>query len=115
MPNTPRRLALVLPALLLAASLLAAQQPSRNVRLGLPSPAKADPAAREDYLIERPQYVLSYNAGIRSRVEGDKRTGRYRAGKIPPSPDYSYLPNLLPQLARIGGIGSLGKLQVGHE
>jgi hypothetical protein len=32
-----------------------------------------------------------------------------------PNPDYSYPPNLLPQLTRIGGIGSLGKLQVGYE
>jgi eukaryotic-like serine/threonine-protein kinase len=31
------------------------------------------------------------------------------------NPDYSYPPNLLPQLTRIGGIGSLGKLQVGYE
>ena len=32
-----------------------------NARFGLPSAAKPDPAQREDYLIERPQYVLSYN------------------------------------------------------
>jgi endonuclease G len=30
-----------------------------NARFGLPSAAKADPVQREDYLIERPQYVLS--------------------------------------------------------
>jgi endonuclease G len=53
---------LALAALLLTASLLPGQQPNRNVRFGTPSPAKADAAAREDYLIERPQYVLSYNA-----------------------------------------------------
>jgi endonuclease G len=35
------------------------------VRFGLPSPAKADPKQREDYLIERPQYTLSYNAETR--------------------------------------------------
>jgi endonuclease G len=31
----------------------------------MPTAAKADPAQREDYLIERPQYVLSYNARTR--------------------------------------------------
>src|SRR5438132_8020381 len=61
-----RRLVLPLLALLWAASALSAQQPNRNVRFGLPSPAKADPRQREDYLIERPQYVLSYNAKTRT-------------------------------------------------
>jgi hypothetical protein len=47
-------------ALLTFIPLLAGQEPpSRNVRFGLPSAAKAD-ARREVYLIERPQYVLSY-------------------------------------------------------
>ena len=46
-------------ALLLAVPPLAAQEPNPNVRFGLPSPAKADPRQREDYLIPRPQYVLS--------------------------------------------------------
>jgi endonuclease G len=49
-------------ALLLTASLLAAQEPNRNARLGLPSDAKPEPSSREDFLIARPQYVLSYNA-----------------------------------------------------
>jgi endonuclease G len=40
-------------------------EPGPNVRFGLPSPAKADPKQREDYLIERPQYTLSYNASTR--------------------------------------------------
>ena len=31
---------------------------------GLPTSAKTDSAQREDYLIERPQYVLSYNAKL---------------------------------------------------
>src|SRR3954471_5344037 len=53
-------------ALLLAALPLAAQGPNPNVRFGLPSPAKPDPRQREDYLIERPQYVLSYNAEKRT-------------------------------------------------
>jgi endonuclease G len=37
-----------------------------NARLGLPSDAKPDPGQREDYLIKRPQYVLSYNAKTRT-------------------------------------------------
>ena len=61
-----RRLVLPLLALLWAASALSAEEPNRNVRFGLPSPAKADPRQREDYLIERPQYVLSYNAKTRT-------------------------------------------------
>jgi endonuclease G len=36
--------------------------PNPNAPFGLPSPAKADPKQREDCLIARPQYVLSYNA-----------------------------------------------------
>jgi endonuclease G len=38
----------------------------RNARFGLPGPAKADPGEREAYLIERPQYVLSYNGRTRT-------------------------------------------------
>ena len=34
---------------------------NRNVRFGLPADAKPDPASRDAYLIDRPQYVLSYN------------------------------------------------------
>jgi endonuclease G len=34
---------------------------NRNVRFGMPAEAKADPASRDAFLIERPQYVLSYN------------------------------------------------------
>jgi endonuclease G len=49
----------------LAVTSLAAAEPSPNVRFGLPSPAEADPRQREDYLIERPQYALSYNAETR--------------------------------------------------
>jgi endonuclease G len=61
------RLGLSLLALLLALTPLSAAEPTPNpnVRFGLPSPAKADPKQREDYLIERPQYVLSYNAETR--------------------------------------------------
>jgi endonuclease G, mitochondrial len=35
-----------------------------NVGLGAPGPASADGSAPERYLIERPQYVLSYNAPL---------------------------------------------------
>jgi endonuclease G len=34
---------------------------NRNVRFGMPADAKTDPANKEAFLIERPQYVLSYN------------------------------------------------------
>ena len=34
---------------------------NRNVRFGTPAEAKTDPAHKDAYLIERPQYVLSYN------------------------------------------------------
>src|SRR5438132_287378 len=52
-------------ALLLAVTPPAGQEPRPNLRFGMPSPAKADPKQREDYLIERPQYALSYNAKTR--------------------------------------------------
>jgi endonuclease G len=40
---------------------------NRNVRFGLPGPAGKDPEKdREAFLIERPQYVLSYNARTRT-------------------------------------------------
>ena len=34
---------------------------NRNIRFGTPTPARTDSAHRNDYLIERSQYVLSYN------------------------------------------------------
>jgi hypothetical protein len=49
-------------ALLLAAAPLAAREANRNVRFGLPVPAKAEPPSREAFLIARPQYVLSSDA-----------------------------------------------------
>jgi endonuclease G, mitochondrial len=61
-----RRLVLPLLTLFWAASALSAEEPNHNVRFGLPSPAKADPKQREDFLIERSQYVLSYNAKTRT-------------------------------------------------
>jgi endonuclease G len=49
-----------------AAAPAAAQEPSPNHRFGMPSLAWADPEQRENYLIERPQYTLSYNAKTRA-------------------------------------------------
>ena len=62
-----RRRAAPLLALLLAAPLAAGPEarPDPNVRFGLPAPARANPDDREAYLVERPQYVLSYNAKLR--------------------------------------------------
>jgi endonuclease G, mitochondrial len=37
------------------------QEPNRHARFGMPTSARTNPAQREDYLIQRPQYVLSYN------------------------------------------------------
>ena len=62
MPARLRRLAVPL----VVGTPLAAQEANRNVRLGMPSPAKSEPASREAFLIERPQYVLSYNAKTRT-------------------------------------------------
>ncbi len=68
----PKRLLPALAALLalaLAASPPAAQeQPAANpnVRFGMPADAKRDAESREAYLIERPQYVISYNAKTRA-------------------------------------------------
>ncbi len=61
-----KRLSRPLLAVLLAVTPLFAQEPSPNVRFGLPSPARADPKQREDYLLERPQYSMSYNARTRT-------------------------------------------------
>jgi endonuclease G, mitochondrial len=75
---TPAQRILVAAALLIIAGLVVAvrgcreqprpgpQQPgetlaNRNVRFGMPATATADPANKNAYLIDRPQYVLSYN------------------------------------------------------
>jgi endonuclease G len=42
------------------------EDPRPNVRFGMPGPASADAAHRDAYLIERPQYILSYNAQTRT-------------------------------------------------
>jgi endonuclease G len=39
---------------------------NRNVRFGMPAAATADPANKTAFLIEREQYVLSYNDGTRN-------------------------------------------------
>src|SRR5882757_8967466 len=59
------RLYLLLFALLIAAVPALADPPkelkNRNVRYGLPGEAKDDPDSKEAFLIDRSQYVLSYN------------------------------------------------------
>jgi endonuclease G, mitochondrial len=61
------RVLMPLLAMLLAATPTAGQELNPNIRFGLPAPAKANPeASREAFLIERPQYVLSYNAKTRT-------------------------------------------------
>ncbi len=59
LPFAPFALLLTLP--LFACQEQAPREPSPHVRLGAPTSARTDSAQREDYLIERPQYVLSYN------------------------------------------------------
>jgi len=74
MPTSVKRLIPLLFILLVVAPWLSCEDPNRNIRFGdpnrnirfgMPSPAEADPEQREDYLIARPQYVLSYNAETR--------------------------------------------------
>src|SRR5262245_12353848 len=59
------RLVLFLLAVLAALPAVAQQPkllPNRNVRYGMPGEAKADAEKNKDnYLIERPQYVISYS------------------------------------------------------
>lgn len=56
-----KRLALPILALLAAVAPLHGQEPNRNVRFGVPALARFDPRARDSFLVDRPQYVLSYN------------------------------------------------------
>jgi endonuclease G len=84
---------LLIPALtLLLAPPLAAweepKEPSLNVRFGLPAAASTN---REAYLVERPQYVLSYNAKTRTPnwvcwrlAKGD--VGKAARGPFAPDP-----------------------------
>jgi hypothetical protein len=66
-----------------------------NVRFGLPAPAKADPESREAYLLDRPQYVLSYNAETRTP---NWVCWRLRAGDIGNVPRQPFEPD--PDLPR---------------
>ena len=52
--------------LLAAFTPLVAQDANRNIRFGMPGPAAADPKQRETFLVERTQYVLSYNDKIKT-------------------------------------------------
>jgi endonuclease G len=81
---------LCLSPLLLWPTPVHAEEPSPNVRFGMPSAAKADVKQREDYLIERPQYTLSYNATTRRpnwvcwRL---RKADMGKAGRAPFEPD----------------------------
>jgi len=65
-----------------------------NIRFGMPAPASADPKNREAFLIERPQYVLSYNDRTRGpnwvswRLEksniGKAKRGAFQADPLLP-------------------------------
>jgi endonuclease G len=86
-----KRLLLPVWALLLALPLVAqeAKETNRNVRFGLPAAASTE---RQAYLIERPQYVLSYNAKTRTpnwvcwRLSHDD-LGKAARGPFVPDPD----------------------------
>ncbi len=39
---------------------------NRNIRFGMPADAKHDPASKDAYLMDRPQFVLSYNDSTRN-------------------------------------------------
>ncbi len=56
-----QRLLLSIGALLLATAPLPGQESNRNIRFGIPTPAKPEVRDRESFIIARPQYVLSYN------------------------------------------------------
>jgi hypothetical protein len=57
MPIPVKRLIPLLLVFLLTCPALPAEEPTRNIRFGMPSPATADPENREDYLIARPHYA----------------------------------------------------------
>jgi endonuclease G, mitochondrial len=118
MPQLAKRL---LPALLALcalplAALPAAQEPkaSPHVRLGMPAPAEAKASSREAYLIERPQYVLSYNAKTRNpnwvswRLKKEDIGSAARAAFMP-DPD---LPSGFPKVA--SGVYTGGGFDRGH-
>ena len=91
MRTAEKSLCLSLLSLVLSVSPLAADEPSPILRLGMPSDAKDDPKQREDYLLERPQYTLSYNATTRrpNRVSWRLRKadiGNAHRGQFEPDP-----------------------------
>ncbi len=91
------RLFLLLFALVVAALPAIADNPpkapkNRNVRYGLPGEAKDDPASKEAFLIDRPQYVLSYNDKTRTANWAcwqltSKDIGRVARGAFEPDKD----------------------------
>src|SRR3954470_23704646 len=90
--NLAKRSLPLLLALLGDVAPLRSPEPNPNVRFGLPSPARPDPRQREDFLIARPQYVLSYNAEKRTPnwvswrlVKGD--SGEAARAPFEPDPD----------------------------
>jgi endonuclease G len=90
------RVKCLLPALLalfLATTPPAAQEPTANpnLRFWMPADAKATAESREAFLIERPQYVLSYNAKTRTPNWVSWRLRKEDIGKAARgafSPDY---------------------------
>jgi endonuclease G len=66
-----------------------------HVRFGMPATAKADPKSREAYLLDRPQYVLSYNA---EKLDPNWVCWRLRAGDIGSVPGQPFVPD--PDLPR---------------
>jgi endonuclease G len=82
---------------ILVAAVPALAQPAkppadRNIRYGMPGEAKHDPAHKEAYLIDRPQYVMSYNDKRKTAnwvcwqlVKKD--IGKVARGSFEPDPD----------------------------
>jgi hypothetical protein len=68
MPITVKRHVLFLLGWLLTCPVLPAQEPNRNILFGMPSPAKADPEQREDYLIARPSTSIPTMQRRRRRI-----------------------------------------------
>jgi endonuclease G len=71
-----------------------------NVRFGMPGPAKADPESREAYLLDRPQYVLSYNAETRTPNWVCWRLRAADIGNVPRQP-FDPDPDLRGKIARV--------------
>jgi endonuclease G len=101
MLNTARLLRLALLSLLLAAGCNTPngidpgqQEPpgNPNIRFGMPAPAAAERDSRDAYLLDRPQYVLSYNAEKRTanwvcwRLRKED-IGNVARGSFEPDPD----------------------------